>query len=72
MYQQLTKFEKVRVIGQRAEQISRGAPILIPNVSEFNDAIQIAEEEYRLNKIPFIVKRELPDGKEISIKLYKS
>ena len=62
----MTKFEKIRIIGQRAEQISYGAP---PNVdiSGLTDAISIAEKELKEHKIPLIITRTLPNGKVYKI-----
>ncbi len=57
----LTKYEKARVIGARALQISKNAPILV-NIKDETDPILIAEEELRAQKIPFIIRRFLPDG----------
>ena len=57
----LTKYEKARVIGARALQISKNAPILV-NPQEETDPILIAEKELREHKIPFIIRRFLPDG----------
>ena len=57
----LTKYEKARVIGARALQISKNAPILVANQDE-TDPILIAEKELRDGKIPFIIRRFLPDG----------
>ena len=57
----LTKYEKARVIGARALQISKNAPILVAAQDE-TDPILIAEKELREHKIPFIIRRYLPDG----------
>ena len=57
----LTKYEKARVIGARALQISKNAPILVTLNGE-TDPILIAEKELRESKIPFIIRRFLPDG----------
>ena len=61
MENRLSKFEKVRIIGQRAEQISLGAPPLV-NIIGLTDALSIAEKEFRERKIPFIIERTYPDG----------
>ena len=53
----ITKYEKTRVLGIRASQIENGSTILISNPERFGNAYQIAEEEYNLKKIPFIIKR---------------
>ena len=57
----LTKYEKARVIGARALQISKNAPIFV-NTENETDPILIAEKELRAKKIPFIIRRFLPDG----------
>ena len=58
----LTKYEKARVIGARALQISKNAPILVNLQQGEDDPILIAEKELREGKIPFIIRRYLPDG----------
>ena len=57
----LTKYEKARIIGARALQISKNAPIFV-NIDGETDPILIAEKELREKKIPFIIRRFLPDG----------
>lgn len=59
----LTKYEKARVIGVRAVQISKNAPIYYNLGDNLNmDPISIAEKELKEGKIPFIIRRYLPDG----------
>ena len=59
----LTKYEKTRVLGQRAKQINSGSKPYI-NVSEnIIDGYLIAELELQEKKIPFIIRRPLPNGK---------
>ena len=60
----LTKYEKARIIGARALQTSKNSPILISNEQrgDETDPILIAEIELREKKIPFIIRRYLPDG----------
>jgi DNA-directed RNA polymerase subunit K/omega len=58
----ITKYEKTRIIGQRASQLDSGAtPYIIvpPNVI---DSSVIAEMEFNQKKIPSIIKRPLPNG----------
>ncbi len=58
----LTKYEKARIIGARALQISKNAPVMIePEQGEW-DPLKIAEKELLERKIPFIIRRYLPDG----------
>lgn len=54
-----TRFERARIIGARALQISMGSPILIEIKDEgIIDPIEIAIREYDLGAIPMTVKRE--------------
>jgi DNA-directed RNA polymerase I, II, and III subunit RPABC2 len=58
----LTKYEKARVLGQRAKQIETGAKPLVNVPDNIVDAYVIAELELREKKIPFIIKRPIPGG----------
>ncbi|KAG5289509.1 DNA-directed RNA polymerase I [Histoplasma ohiense] len=57
----MTKYERARVLGTRALQISMNAPILVDLEGE-TDPLQIALKELAQKKIPLIVRRYLPDG----------
>jgi|ERR1711865_427514 len=57
----LTKYEKARVLGTRALQISMNAPVMVDLDGE-TDPLRIAEKELRERKIPIIIRRYLPDG----------
>ena len=54
----ITKYEKTRVISERATQISTGSLIFINNPDRFQNSYQIALEEYNQKKIPFVIKRK--------------
>lgn len=58
----LTKYEKARVIGSRAEQINRGAAPSIPIAESIIDGRIIAIMEFENKSIPFIIARPLPSG----------
>jgi DNA-directed RNA polymerase I, II, and III subunit RPABC2 len=58
----LTKYEKARVLGQRAKQIETGAKPLVKVPENIIDGYVIAELELREKKIPFIIKRPIPGG----------
>lgn len=58
----LTKYERTRILGQRASQINSGAKPFIPVKADVIDGYLIAEEELNLKKIPFIIKRPIPNG----------
>ncbi|KAH8707160.1 DNA-directed RNA polymerases I [Phaeosphaeriaceae sp. PMI808] len=57
----MTKYERARVLGTRALQISGNAPVLI-DVEGMTDPLQIAAKELQEKKIPLVVRRYLPDG----------
>jgi DNA-directed RNA polymerase subunit K len=54
-----TRFERARIVGARALQISMGAPILIELPKGIVDPIEIATMEFEREIIPITVKREL-------------
>lgn len=58
----LTKFEKARILGVRSKQINSGASVMIDVPENVIDGYTIANMEYEQKKIPFIIKRPLPDG----------
>ena len=58
----LTKYEMVRILGERTKQLTMGAKPLIKNYEGLNYD-KIAEEELKLNMIPYKIKRILPNGK---------
>ena len=57
----ITKFERARVLGTRALQISMSAPVMVELEGE-TDPLQIALKELRSKKIPITIRRFLPDG----------
>lgn len=57
----MTKYERARVLGTRALQISLNAPVLVDIEGE-TDPLQIAMKELAQRKIPLVVRRYLPDG----------
>lgn len=59
----LTKFEKAKIIGLRATQISQGAEPLISVPSYMTSSVDIAEEELKQHKIPMIIRRYLPNNR---------
>ena len=53
----LTKYEKTKVLSERANQINYGSNILIENSEKYSNAYDIAVAELNEKKIPFIIKR---------------
>ncbi len=63
-----TKYEKARMIGSRALQISMGAPFTLKLKQEDLEAIrfnpvEIAKMEYTKDALPITVRRPLPRTK---------
>ena len=57
----MTKYERARVLGTRALQISMNAPVMV-DISAETDPMNIAMKELRERKIPMIIRRYLPDN----------
>ena len=53
----MSKYEKTKIIGIRAEEIARGAQPLIEVPPGITKAEKIAEEELKQRKTPFILRR---------------
>ena len=52
-----TRFEKARIIGARALQLTLGAPILIDVPKNMIDPIKMATQEYDEGIVPITVRR---------------
>lgn len=60
---EMTKYELALIIGKRATQIAQGAIPLINVPARMTHVDEIAEEELRQKKTPFIIRRDLGNGK---------
>lgn len=58
----MTKYERARVLGTRAMQLSMNAPPLVDVEPGMIDPLEIAAKELRERKLPLIIRRHLPDG----------
>jgi DNA-directed RNA polymerases I, II, and III subunit RPABC2 len=58
----LTKFEKPKILGMRIQQLTMGASPLI-ETKGLNSYVEIAEEELRQKKTPYIIRRRMANGK---------
>ena len=58
----LTKYERARILGQRARQIDAGSSPFIKVPENVIDGYIIAELELKEKRIPFIIRRPLPHG----------
>lgn len=57
----LTRFEKARIMGARALQLSMGAPPFIDLASDVKTSLAIAQAELDLRVIPIVIRRSLPN-----------
>ena len=58
----LTRFEKARIMGSRALQLSLGAPPFIDFAKNISTSLEIAMEELHQRVIPIVIRRTLPNG----------
>tara|TARA_B100001248_G_C27050562_1_gene305043 strand:+ start:56 stop:379 length:324 start_codon:yes stop_codon:yes gene_type:complete len=59
----MTKYEYTKILGMRAQQITMGAEPLIEISDDMKSAIEVAEEELRQRKTPYIVARRINSKK---------
>ena len=67
----LTRYEKARIVGARALQISFGAPILVEKPKNMIDPIKIAQLELRSRILPLTIRRENPSEEYQDIPINK-
>lgn len=58
----VTKYEKARILGERAKQLDAGAKPFVTLKDNIIDSYLIALKEFEAKKIPFVVRRPLPNG----------
>ena len=58
----ITKYERARVIGERARQLNMGAKPMVEVAPDMIDGYLIALVEFEQKRLPFIIKRPMPDG----------
>ncbi len=61
----ITPYEKTKIIGFRANQLAKGAQLLItlePSQKHITDVLELARMELEQRRLPFILKRPMPDG----------
>ena len=67
----LTRFEKARIMGARALQLSLGAPTFIEIPESATTSLDIAMEELEQRLIPISIRRVLPNGDFQNIPLFE-
>jgi DNA-directed RNA polymerase I, II, and III subunit RPABC2 len=58
----LTRYEKAKILGLRAKQINHGSKPFVEITRDIIDGHTIAHMELTQNKIPFIIRRPMPNG----------
>ncbi|HJJ51362.1 MAG: DNA-directed RNA polymerase subunit K [Synergistaceae bacterium] len=58
-----TRYERARIVGARALQISMGAPVLVKTAKI--DPLDIALEEFDADRVPITVKRRIGHRSEV-------
>lgn len=58
----ITRYERAKILGERASQLEAGAKPMVKVEPNVLDGYLIALKEFEEKKIPFIVKRPLPNG----------
>ena len=58
----LTRYEKAKILGLRAKQLNHGSKPFVEISRDIIDGHTIAHMELVQNKIPFIIRRPLPNG----------
>jgi DNA-directed RNA polymerase I, II, and III subunit RPABC2 len=58
----VTKYEKAKILGERAKQLNAGAVPMVPVNEDIIDGYLIALAEFEQKKIPMIIRRPLPNN----------
>jgi DNA-directed RNA polymerases I, II, and III subunit RPABC2 len=58
----LTVYERTKILGTRANQIADGARAFVKVPDHVIDPLEIAKLELEQRRLPFILKRPMPDG----------
>jgi len=67
----LTRYEKARIVGARALQLSFGAPLLIEKPQDVIDPIKLAMLELKAGILPLTIRRDNPSGSHQDISINK-
>lgn len=65
----LTRFERARIVGARALQLSMGAPLLIKPPRGVTNPVDLAVMELKKGVLPITIRRTLPDESSQDIPL---
>jgi len=59
----LTKYEKTKLLGVRAQMIANGSQALVKVPDYITNTLDIAELELKEKKIPLLIRRYLPNNR---------
>ena len=60
----LTKYEKTKILSERTQQLSNGSVSFLKNPESYSTIFEIALEELKQKKLPFIIKRPVSNKTE--------
>jgi DNA-directed RNA polymerase subunit K/omega len=60
----LNKYEKTKILSERAQQLANGGTSFLQNPEVYDNVQEIAMQELLQKKIPFIIRRPVPNGHE--------
>ena len=60
----LNKYEKTKAVSERAQQLANGSTSFLKNPEVYSNVQEIAMQELLQKKIPFIIRRPVPNGYE--------
>jgi DNA-directed RNA polymerase I, II, and III subunit RPABC2 len=58
----LTQYERTKILGMRANQLSQGARPYIVVPEYITDVLEIAKRELQERRLPYLIRRPMPDG----------
>tara|TARA_Y100000817_G_scaffold131698_1_gene103146 strand:- start:196 stop:531 length:336 start_codon:yes stop_codon:yes gene_type:complete len=60
----LNKYERTKIISERAQQLANGGVSFLQNPKDYPNVYEITIQELNQKKIPFIIRRPVPNGCE--------
>jgi DNA-directed RNA polymerase I, II, and III subunit RPABC2 len=60
----LTQYERTKILGMRANQLSQGARPYVAVPEYITDVLEIAKLELQERRLPYIIRRPMPDGSQ--------
>ena len=60
----LSKYEKTKILSERTQQLSNGSVSFLKNPKSYSNLYEIALEELRQKKLPFLIRRPVANRYE--------